>query len=89
MRKFNRVKETEKAICVTMIVEFSKKVDRKNIWVPKSCVEVADFENLSFKGKSEFIKDWFLSKKIEELYPFEQVRKAIQWVDFDYVVEEA
>lgn len=57
---YNIVRETEKAVCLNLLVSYNGNTSAKEIWFPKSVCELktVDYDN---KPRA-FVADWFLHK---------------------------
>lgn len=55
------VKESEKAICLKLLVSFNGNTSVRDVWFPKSVCEIKDAD-YDKTGKRAFVADWFLRK---------------------------
>lgn len=63
------VTQTEKAICLNVMVSWNSKCYDKNVWFPKSVCEIREAPYDKKNGKRAFISQWMIEQK-EKSHPF-------------------
>ena len=59
----NVVKETEKAVCLNVMVSWNANCRDKEVWFPKSVIEFVTFtDSKGSKRTNALVKNWFIHK---------------------------